>query len=118
MTLGRNASGHWLRNFGATHQLNLAYRWFCGRGIEDSIPDPSAFLRADPVGSGFVRSLARPGGNITGFLNFRASLAIDDLLLAQRTVLTFTSNGDGSNADSNAHDSGTGSSGGDNNTLG
>ena len=27
-------------------QLNLAYRWFCGLGIEDSIPDHSAFSRA------------------------------------------------------------------------
>ena len=27
-------------------QLNLAYRWFCGLGIEDKIPDHSAFSRA------------------------------------------------------------------------
>lgn len=27
-------------------QLNLAYRWFCGLGIEDGIPDHSAFTRA------------------------------------------------------------------------
>src|SRR3954468_15059081 len=27
-------------------QLNLAYRWFCGLGIEDAIPDHSAFSRA------------------------------------------------------------------------
>ncbi len=27
-------------------QLNLAYRWFCGIGIEDRIPDHSAFTRA------------------------------------------------------------------------
>jgi transposase len=27
-------------------QLNLAYRWFCGLGIEDKIPDHSAFCRA------------------------------------------------------------------------
>jgi transposase len=26
-------------------QLNLAYRWFCGLGIEDKIPDHSAFTR-------------------------------------------------------------------------
>jgi transposase len=26
-------------------QLNLAYRWFCGLGIEDTIPDHSAFSR-------------------------------------------------------------------------
>ena len=27
-------------------QVNLAYRWFCGLGIEDKIPDHSAFTRA------------------------------------------------------------------------
>jgi len=30
---------------------------------------------ADPVGAGFVESLARPGGNITGFLNYEYGLA-------------------------------------------
>lgn len=29
---------------------------------------------SDPVGSGFVKSLARPGGNITGFINIESSL--------------------------------------------
>jgi putative ABC transport system substrate-binding protein len=29
----------------------------------------------DPVGSGFVESLPRPGGNLTGFLNLEATLA-------------------------------------------
>jgi len=29
----------------------------------------------DPVGSGYVASLARPGGNVTGFLSFEYSLA-------------------------------------------
>ena len=29
---------------------------------------------SDPVGAGFVKSLARPGGNITGFINLEASL--------------------------------------------
>jgi len=30
---------------------------------------------ADPVGAGFVESLARPGGNATGFMNFEYSLS-------------------------------------------
>jgi ABC-type uncharacterized transport system substrate-binding protein len=30
---------------------------------------------SDPVGSGFVESLPRPGGNITGFINIEASLS-------------------------------------------
>jgi putative ABC transport system substrate-binding protein len=29
---------------------------------------------SDPVGSGFVESLARPGGNVTGFINLESSL--------------------------------------------
>ena len=31
---------------------------------------------ADPVGAGFIDSLARPGGNITGFLSFEYSLSV------------------------------------------
>jgi transposase len=27
-------------------QVNLAYRWFCGLGLEDGIPDHSVFSRA------------------------------------------------------------------------
>jgi ABC-type uncharacterized transport system substrate-binding protein len=30
---------------------------------------------SDPVGSGFVASLARPGGNVTGFINIEGSIA-------------------------------------------
>jgi putative tryptophan/tyrosine transport system substrate-binding protein len=30
---------------------------------------------ADPVGSGFVASWARPGGNVTGFINFEPTMA-------------------------------------------
>ena len=38
---------------------------------------------SDPVGSGFVEGLARPGGNVTGFLNLEASLAGKSLELLQ-----------------------------------
>ena len=52
--------------------------------ITSSTPDTAALLAvtrtipivfataADPVGSGFVESLARPGGNVTGFTNSQA----------------------------------------------
>jgi putative ABC transport system substrate-binding protein len=32
-------------------------------------------ITADPVGNGFVDSLARPGGNVTGFMSFEYSLS-------------------------------------------
>lgn len=36
---------------------------------------PIVFVQVpDPVGSGFVESLARPGGNVTGFTNFDSSM--------------------------------------------
>ena len=36
---------------------------------------PTVFvLVADPIRSGFVQNLARPGGNVTGFTNFEASV--------------------------------------------
>src|SRR5215510_12880474 len=37
---------------------------------------PIVFLQNfDPVGSGFVKSLAAPGGNITGFTSYEAAMA-------------------------------------------
>jgi putative tryptophan/tyrosine transport system substrate-binding protein len=38
-------------------------------------PSPSCVIVSDPVGSGFVESPPRPGGNITGFINIEASLS-------------------------------------------
>jgi putative tryptophan/tyrosine transport system substrate-binding protein len=36
---------------------------------------PIVFLQvSDPVGGGFVESLAHPGGNITGFTNFEPEM--------------------------------------------
>jgi putative ABC transport system substrate-binding protein len=39
-----------------------------------TVPIVFAFV-VDPVGSGFVKSLSRPGGNATGFMQFEYSLA-------------------------------------------
>jgi putative ABC transport system substrate-binding protein len=37
---------------------------------------PIIFANAvDPVGQGFIANLSRPGGNVTGFINFEASVA-------------------------------------------
>jgi putative ABC transport system substrate-binding protein len=41
---------------------------------------------SDPVGSGFVNSLSRPGGNITGFINLEASLSGKWLELLKEVV--------------------------------
>jgi putative ABC transport system substrate-binding protein len=40
----------------------------------------------DPVGAGFVESLARPGGNITGFTSFEYSLSIKWLELLKQVA--------------------------------
>jgi putative tryptophan/tyrosine transport system substrate-binding protein len=44
------------------------------RGATSAIPIVMVSV-GDPVGSGFVTSLARPGGNITGFTNITADLS-------------------------------------------
>jgi hypothetical protein len=44
--------------------------------LRESRAVPIVFVRvSDPVDSGFVHELARPGGNITGFVNFEPSLS-------------------------------------------
>jgi putative ABC transport system substrate-binding protein len=45
---------------------------------------------ADPVGAGFVDSLARPGHNATGFMNFEYSLSGKCLELLKQIVPTLT----------------------------
>jgi putative ABC transport system substrate-binding protein len=87
------------------HNIHLDYRWTAGdldrtrlfaKEIVDLKPDiivvhstpavkallqlastaPMVFvLVADPIGSGFVASLAHPGGNLTGFMNVDAPMA-------------------------------------------
>ena len=41
---------------------------------------------SDPVGDGFVTSLARPGGNITGFINFENSMGGKWLVLLKEAA--------------------------------
>src|SRR5215831_1304648 len=44
--------------------------------LQETRTIPVVFLQvSDPVGSGFIVSLARPGGNATGFIDLEASLA-------------------------------------------
>jgi putative ABC transport system substrate-binding protein len=45
---------------------------------------------ADPVGAGFVESLGRPGGNVTGFMNFEYSLSGKWLGLLKETAPRLT----------------------------
>jgi putative ABC transport system substrate-binding protein len=51
---------------------------------------PVVFVNvADPVGAGFIESLARPGGNATGFITYEYSLSGKWLeLLKHRPPLT------------------------------
>jgi putative ABC transport system substrate-binding protein len=60
-----------LQQLGWTEGRNLRidYRWTAAQAL------PIIFvLISDPVGNGFVESLARPGGNLTGFTNFEFSM--------------------------------------------
>jgi len=48
-----------------------------GPSLEATHTVPIVFpVAADPVGAGFVNSLARPGGNATGFMNFEYDMGI------------------------------------------
>ena len=52
---------------------------------------PIAFVRvSDPVGAGVVDTLARPGGNVTGFMNFEYTLSGKWLELLRQTVPRLT----------------------------
>jgi putative ABC transport system substrate-binding protein len=44
----------------------------------------------DPVGAGFVDSLARPGGNVTGFMSFEYGMAVKWLELLKEIVPSVT----------------------------
>lgn len=48
---------------------------FAARNATRSVPIPVVTISADPVGNGFIGSLARPGGNITGISMMMPQLA-------------------------------------------
>jgi putative ABC transport system substrate-binding protein len=45
---------------------------------------------SDPVGAGFVQSLARPGGNATGFTSFDCGMSVKWLELLKQTAPDLT----------------------------
>lgn len=48
-----------------------------GSSLEATRTVPIVFpVAADPVGAGFVNTLARPGGNATGFMNFEYGMGV------------------------------------------
>jgi len=47
-------------------------------------------IMGDPVAAGYVESLARPGGNVTGFMNYEYSLAAKWLELLKEMIPTLT----------------------------
>jgi putative tryptophan/tyrosine transport system substrate-binding protein len=57
--------------------------------ITRTVPIVAAVF-GDPVGAGFVDSLARPGGNATGFMSIEYSMAVKWLELLKETVPSVT----------------------------
>lgn len=58
--------------------------------LNGQVPVVFVFV-ADPVGSGFVESLAHPGGNITGFTNFEPAMGGKWLEVLREAVPAMTS---------------------------
>ena len=68
-----NTRRNWSRSRRTSSWLMAARPW--GRCCRRPAPCRSCLLSvADPVGAGFVESLARPGGNVTGFHAVRIQL--------------------------------------------
>ena len=53
------------------HQPHPQLQRYCNKRA----PSPSFAVVSDPVGSGFVASFARPGGNVTGFILMEPTMA-------------------------------------------
>jgi ABC-type uncharacterized transport system substrate-binding protein len=71
---GLRALGQELLGLGP--ELIVTYTTPATRLIRQAAPNvPLIFVAvSDPIGTGFVQSLARPGGNATGFINFEAAM--------------------------------------------
>jgi putative ABC transport system substrate-binding protein len=63
---------------------------FAAKEATDTIPIVMPSLNADPVATGLIASLARPGGNITGITEMAPQLAGKRLQLLQDTVPTLS----------------------------
>src|SRR6202043_1100088 len=62
-----------------------------GRMLQATNTVPVVFMGAvDPVGAGFVESLAHPGGNATGFMQFDYSLSGKWLEMLKQVAPTIT----------------------------
>src|SRR3712207_4854618 len=49
---------------------------------------PIVLWAGDPIGSGFVTNISRPGGNVTGISNFAGELSAKRLQIAKEMVTT------------------------------
>jgi len=62
-----------------------------GPSLEATHTVPIVFpVAADPVGAGFVNTLARPGGNVTGFMNFEYGMGVKWLELLKEIAPSVT----------------------------
>jgi putative ABC transport system substrate-binding protein len=59
---------------------------FAAKQVTDAIPIVMGSLNADPVATGLIASLARPGGNITGITEMAPQLSGKRLQLLKETV--------------------------------
>jgi putative ABC transport system substrate-binding protein len=103
---GGNLKTEYRRVFGESDRLNSYAKLLIDHKpdllIGVATPAVSALLRAtrtipvvftevsDPVGSGFVETLARPGGNATGFVDIEASLSGKWLELLKQAIPSIT----------------------------
>lgn len=90
-TLGRNIQIDYRFAAGNAEQMS-AYASEAVASQPDLLLAQTNLQVSDPVGGGFVKSLARPGGNTTGFTNFESEIGgkwlrtLKDIAPAVKTV--------------------------------